>query len=951
VGVNSGATLGPPRSRRIRGLPWAFAASERVRSLGAVLLGRGLEEARIDRALADARRGVSSTLVLTGDPGIGKTALLRYALTQAAGMRVVGARGVEFEADIPFAGLHELLRPALGLLDGIPSPAASSLRTALGLAGGGEGDRLLIGAATLDLLTTWAETPLLVLVDDAHWLDRASAETIGFAARRLLADPVAFLVAIREEEPSPLREAGLEELRLGGLDPASAAALLRRSVAAPLDDEAAGRILELTAGNPLALIEIAREAHRFGSFAVHQPAPVPVTTTVERAYLRRAGSLSPDARRVLLLAAASGQPSIELLAAAAHELGLPHSAVAEVEAANALVTVRERALRFVHPLAGAAIYHAASPADRRDAHRVLAVVMAAPESADRRAWHLAAAATGTNEEAAEALEGVGTRARELSGFAAARSAFAESARLSPDPAARRRRLLAAAESAWMAAQTDRALTHLEEVRRGLADPGLSTEADALAGRIAFDTGSAEDGFSLIRRAASEMVGSERLRAIQLLAGASLSGLASGRLMDMLETAAQALELVGPDDPPAAGIAAHTAYGCAAVLAAVADAGPRHLRAAAALFPQVDLGGDPLLILCAASVGLFLREAEAGRELLERADAAARAHAPAAALPLVLFYLARDLATTDQWAAARATYEEAARLASDTDQHSWLTGSLSGLAQLDALEGRTADLRLHAVEAEALTDRYHLDFFRAWTLTAHALHELGEGRARQALAHLTALDELHRRWGNRDPDVDPAPDIAEAAMRLGDPQVATAAAERFHPAATAKGQPFALARAERALAIVASDSHFEQHFQAALEHHARTRDSFEAARTRLSYGERLRRARRRREAREQLAAAFEEFSRLGATPWTRRALAEMGATAEHAGRSDPASRHRLTPQEMQVALALAEGMTTREAAAKLYLSPKTVEYHLRNVYDKLEIRTREELRPVMRTGSG
>ena len=942
--------LEAPRPNRIRGPPWAFPDSQHVRSLGAVLLGRGPEQARIDCALADARREVSSTLVLTGDPGIGKTALLRYALTQAGGMRVLGARGVEFEADIPFAGLHELLRPALSLLDRIPAAAAAALRAALGLESGGAGDRLLIGAATLDLLTTWAETPLLVLVDDAHWLDRASAEAIGFAARRLLADPIALLVAMRDEEPSPLREAGLEQLPLGALDPATAADLLRRSAPEPLDEEVAGRILDLTAGNPLALIEIAGEAHRLGPSAAHQPVPVSVTTTVERAYLRRAGSLSPGARRVLLLAAASGQPSVELLAAAAHELGLPRSAVAEAEAANALVTVRERALRFVHPLAGAAVYHAASPAERRDVHRVLAAVMAAPESADRRAWHLAAAATGANEEVAEALEAVGTRARGLSGFAAARSAFEESARLSLDPAARRRRLLVAAESAWLGAQTGRALTLLEEVRRGLTDTSLSTEADAVAGRIAFDTGAAEKGFRLIRQAASEMVGSERLRAIQLLAGASLSGVASGRLMDILETGAQALELLGPDDPPEAGIAAHTAYGCAAVLAAEGDAGPRHLRIAAALFGDVDMNSDPLLMLCAASVGLFLREAEAGRELLKRADAEARAHAPAAALPPVLFYLARDLATTDRWAAARANYEEAARLARETNQHTWLTAPLAGLAQLDALEGRTADLGLHASEAETLADRYHLDFFRAWTVTARALDALGQGRTRVALTHLTALGELHRRLGIRDPDVNPAPDIAEAAMRLGDADAATAAAERFYPTAVAKGQPFALARAERAVAIIASDSDYEHHYAAALEHHAHTRDSFETARTRLSYGERLRRARRRREARQQLAAALEEFSRLVATPWTQRTLAEMGATAEHAGRGDPAIRHRLTPQEMQIALALSEGMTTRETAAKLYISPKTVEYHLRNVYDKLEIRSREELRSVMGKGS-
>ncbi|HYA00417.1 MAG TPA: LuxR family transcriptional regulator [Candidatus Binatia bacterium] len=911
-----------------------------------MLLGRGPELARIDRAVADAQRGVSSVLLLRGEPGIGKTALLQHALTQGAGMRVLSARGVEFEADVPFAGLHELLRPALGLLDRIPTPAAESLRAALGLGGPGEGDRLLIGAATLELLTLGAETPLIVLVDDAHWLDRASAEAIGFTARRLLADPVALLVAIREGEPSPLLGAGFEEMRLGGLDRTSAAELLRLSAPNPLGDEVAARILAASAGNPLALVEMAAEADRFESSAAPQPLPVPVATTVERAYLRRADGLSAAARNVLLLSAASGEPSMDLLARAAEELGLPSGAVVEAEAASALVEVRGRAFRFVHPLAAAAIYHAATPAEQRQAHRALATVMTAPELADRRAWHLAAASAGSDEEAAAAVEAAGERARELTGYAASRAAFEEAARLSPTPADRHRRLLAAAESAWLAAQTDRAATLLDEVRSGSMDSRLLTEADALAGRIALDAGAAESGFRLIRQAASELVESERLRAIQLLAGASLSGLGSGRLADMLATASQALELLAPDDPAAAGIAAHTAYGCAAVLGAEGDAGPRHLRAAAELFSDVDLAAEPLLILCAASVGVFLREAETGRALLEQAHAQARSRAPAAVLPPVLCYLARDLATTDQWAAARANYEEAARLARETDQHSWLAAPLAGLAQLDALEGLAADMRLHAAEARSLAERFHLDFFHAWAVSAIAMAELSEGRTREALSHLTTVSQAHRRLGILDPDVDPAPEIAEVAMRLGDREAATVAAERYHPAAVAKGQPFALARAERALGIVASDLDFEQHYQAALHHHARTRDSFETARTWLSYGERLRRARRRREARLQLSAALETFTRLGATPWTRRTLAEMGAVGAQGSRGDPAIRHRLTPQEVQIALALAEGMTTREAAAKLYLSPKTVEYHLRNVYDKLEIRSRDELRLVV-----
>jgi AAA ATPase-like protein len=258
-----------------------------------MLLGRGPEVDRIDRALAGARQGRSSALVIRGEPGIGKTALLRYAAAEAIEMRVLSARGVEFEVDVPFAGLHQLLLPALPALDRLAPAGAGALRSALGLGQRVDGDRLLIGAATLALLTAWAETPLLVLIDDAHWLDRASAETIGFAARRLLADQVALLIAIRDGEPSPLLEAGLEEMALSGLDPASATALLRSAAGGPLAVEVARRLVDATAGNPLALVEMASEVDRVDAVAGHALLPVPIATSVERAYLRRAVESQP----------------------------------------------------------------------------------------------------------------------------------------------------------------------------------------------------------------------------------------------------------------------------------------------------------------------------------------------------------------------------------------------------------------------------------------------------------------------------------------------------------------------------------------------------------------------------------------------------------------------------------------------------------------------------------
>src|SRR2546428_395259 len=392
-----------------------------------MLLGREPELIAIDQALAAARLGTSSRLLIRGEPGIGKTALLEHAVSEAGSMRVLAARGVEFEADVPFAGLHELLHPTLALLDRLPKRLAAAWRSSLGLGPRIEADRLIIGAAALRLISAYAEDrPLLITVDDAQWLDRASAEAIGFAARRLFADPVSILIAIRDEEESPLLAAGLPELRLSGLDHASATALLEQAAPGQVSSERADWMLNATGGNPLALLELGRESPHV-STSPHDT--LPIATSVERAYLRRADGLSESARRVLLVVAASGTPELRLVQAAAAALGLSPSDVEEAEAARGLVNQRSQRIEFVHPLARAAIYHSASPADRRAAHKALANVMSGADDVDRRAWHLAAAASGWDAAAATALEGAAQRARESTGYAAAASAWTESARL------------------------------------------------------------------------------------------------------------------------------------------------------------------------------------------------------------------------------------------------------------------------------------------------------------------------------------------------------------------------------------------------------------------------------------------------------------------------------------------------------------------------------------------
>ena len=910
-----------------------------------MLLGRERELEAIDQALAAARLGKSSRLLIRGEPGIGKTALLEHAVRRAGAMRVLAARGVEFEADVPFAGLHDLLHPTLGLLDRLPPIHAAALRSSLGLGPRIESDRLIIGGAVLGLVSTYAEeAPLLITVDDAQWLDRASAEAIGFATRRLFADPVAIFIALRESEESPLLGAGLSELSLGGLDAVSATALLESAAAGQVTPDLARRMLDATGGNPLALLEFARDTAR-SSGSPHDE--LPIATSVERAYLRRAEGLSDDARHVLLVMAASGSPEVGLVQRAATELGLAPADVERAEAARGLVVERGGNVEFVHPLARAAIYHSASPSDRRAAHRALAKVMTDPDDADRRAWHLAAAASGWDAAAATALEDAARRARKSTGYAAAASAWKESARLTEPVELRAARLFNAAESAWLGGRAEEAVESLGAARKLAHGLELRVDIDSLSGHIAMRRGAMADGLSLLVSAAEAIEPVDRPKAIRILGDASVSSMGAGHPADIQAIARKGLDLLRPDDPPELAIFAHVPYAAAAVIAGRGSDGPMHLHESLALFQQVPRNSaDPLLLMCAAITGLFLRDAEAGRDLVERALTVAREQAPTAALPGMLFLLGRDAAASDRWQLARAQYEESERVAHETTQIGWVAGSLAGLAWLSALEGRADECRSRAAEAIDLSDQYGLGFYRAWAMIALGQLELGIGRAEPALGHLAACLEFLTSVAINDPDLSPAPDIVDALVRLGRLAEAREVARRYEPAAVVKGLPFALARAARARALVAADDAYAEEYETALHHHDATPDVFERARTQLYYGERLRRSRRRVDARKQLRAALKAFDELGAAPWSERAMTELQASGETARVRDESHRRQLTPQELQVALTLAEGMTTREAAARLYLSPKTVEYHLRHVYDKLEIRSRDELRSAL-----
>ena len=909
-----------------------------------MLLGRDAERAAIERLLADARVGTSGVLIVSGEAGIGKSALLAHAVAHAGDMLVLTARGVEGEASIPFAGLLELLRPVTEHIDALPAPQAGAIRAALALGPGVSGERLVIGAATLGILAAAADArPLCVLVDDAQWLDQPSAEAVLFAARRLLADPVAIIVGVRDAGASAFGAAGLPSLELTGLDLGASEALLARERAGAVPPGGAERLFRATGGNPLALIELAGEAESVAASLV--AGPLPIATTVERAFAGRIALLSEGARRSLLVVAASSTADLGVIAQAGRLLDVDVGALHEAEAAG-LVDVSDGRIEFRHPLVRSAIHSAADPAERRAAHGALAHTLSEERHADERAWHLGAAAFGPDEAAAGALARAAGRARDRGAYAAAALTAERAARLSAGEEARGRLLLEAASNAWVAGQGEHAVALLDEAGQLALEGGVAIGIAHLRGHVALARGDAMHARAVFRDAAERAKGDPR-RAALLWAEASYASFYAGRMEPMLEDAraacAACATLPAEDAGGVEACTAQLALGMALVFCGAGDEGPGALRAAIAMPGYAALlDGPPLMWRWALDAPLFLREARTARGAFERAITAARERGAAGALAPLLYLLARDAATTDRWPEARARYHQSAELAHDTGQQGEECAALSGLAWLEAREGREESCRRHAAEALELAQRYGRGLYEAWALAALGDLELASGRPADAVDRLTDMSAALERLGIADVDLSPAPELAEALVHCGRGEEAAGIAAAYRRQAAAKGQPWALARAARAEGLVAGDDAFAAWFEQALRWHEATPDTFERARSELAYGERLRRVRRRGEARAHLRAAHAAFEHLGAEPWAERARLELAASGETARRRDPSTLDDLTPRELQIALDLAGGLTTREAAAKLYLSPKTIEYHLRSIYRKLAIASRAEL---------
>jgi len=545
-----------------------------------MLIGRGSELARIGQLLAEARLGTSGVLVIAGEPGVGKTALLRHAVEEARGMTVLQAKGVESEAELPFAGLYALLRPAFDRLDALPPRQAAALKGALGLSPGVESDRFLIGAATLSLLASLAEhAPVLLVIDDAQWIDESSLSAVLFAARRLFADALALVIATR-----PGTAIELPTIDLRGLDPASAALVLERQAGGPLAPGTAERIYEATLGNPLALVELA------GTDPAELTLP---ETTAEHAFASRIAKLPDAARRLLALAAAEDLGELAVLDRAAAHLGLELGDLAPAERAG-LVSVDVDRLGFCHPLARSAAYRSTSSDERRAAHGALA---SADPDPDRQAWHAAGAALGPDDETAQALEDAGRRARSRGAYTAAASSFERAARLTPDDAERARRLYAAADAAWLAGHTERAQQRLEEALELTDDPALRSEIDQLRGHAELRAGRVMVAHDILLDAAEQ---AEPDSAVVMLAEATEACLLAPEPGPMLRAARRAWEAQTPLSGDRARFFAAVALGMALTYTGSGEEGAELLHEANKVLERSDaLKADPHVLTAAA----------------------------------------------------------------------------------------------------------------------------------------------------------------------------------------------------------------------------------------------------------------------------------------------------------------------------------------------------------------
>lgn len=871
---------------------------------------------------------------------MGKSALCGWAVAQAREMRVLVARGVQSEADLPYAGLSELFADQRDLSELLPGPQVRAMQAVLARGHGPPVDRFAIGAAVLSLLAAGNEcNSTLVVVDDGQWLDASSADALLFAARRMRWEGVALLVATRPGGAFDRERTDLSHLTIGALDPPSARTLLV-ATHGELPAEVVSTLVDGTHGNPLALVEVPRmlsDAQLAGEEPIDEPLPTGVSLT--RAFLGQLADLTASTRRALLVAAASGIERVQPVLDALGVLGLNAGELDAAEEARVVAIVGER-FEFRHPLLRSAIYHGASGPERRAAHAALARAT----SGEPQAWHLAQATVGEDETVAARLETVAVEARRRGALSAAAAALERAARLSEDHDARVRRLTQAARDAYITGRVDGAMCMLDRALDQSPNGVQRADVQHVRGRILMFQGHANAAFQVLCDAADLVRDTDASRATAMLAEACLACVSSGDIETALATARKAARL---GDHAEEGVRAFAASKLANSLTLSGE------RAAAVTMLDSVLpalrGANPLsdageLITSAARCYSWLERYDVATELLDRLIASARKASAPASLPWPLACRAEVDVRTGRWAIARAYAEEAVCLGHELGQSAIVPFGINWLALLRAAAGDEHGCRQYAAQAQRLVELHNFEPARAYIKSTLGLLELGLGRAAPAIDHLETVREIAERRGLREPSVVHwQPDLIEAYVRSGQFDAAEDVLAVFDEQARATGGRWAVGTAARCRGLLADDREADCSFLEALEKLAELPAPFEVARTQLCWGERLRRRGMRTHARTALRAAIETFEHLGASAWAARAWSEHGATgAKPKRRRDDRARDELTPQELQVALIVASGASNREAASALFLSTKTIEFHLAHIYRKLGVRTRAQL---------
>ncbi|HEX8120575.1 MAG TPA: AAA family ATPase [Solirubrobacteraceae bacterium] len=917
-----------------------------------MLIGREAECERLESLIAAARDGSGGALLLHGDAGIGKTALLGFARerAEAEGLRLLGARGLETESDLPYTGLYDLLAPLLErsaagpadamavLRERLPSAQANALGQALALGPEGTPARFAVPAAVLGLLASAAEEgPLLCVVDDVQWVDAPSVEALAFAARRLRGDGIAILFAQRERAGRALDPAGFDALRVAPLDDAAAGSLLRGVHGQALAGTVAAELVQASGGNPLALVELSR-ALAPEQLAGRAPLPpvLPEALTVEAAFEAELADLPDETRRALAVtAAADAGEDAAVLGRALALSGIPPWVLDPAESAN-VIQVRGTRIDFRHPLMRAAAYHAAKPPERRAAHRALADAHA--EGAPQRAWHLAAAAVGTDEEAAAVLEQAAADARTRGGFASAARAETRAAELSVEGAETARHLLAAARDFVAAGDPEQAAARAEQGLELAGDAATRADLAWVLGHVWLRLGRAEDAVALLRDAAAEIEATDRGRASMLLLEATVAQLPVGDA-DAVVAAGERARAVGEGNPLVESLA-DVIVGQSLIAGGRCAEGARILATTEPFLRSLDPVHVPSDISAIAANGfLWVDRLDVAEALLAPVIESARDLGALARLAYPLNVQSVLEFRRGGWVEAVAHAEESLRAGVDTGQDALGALGSAFAAQLYAHRGLRRESIETATEAVALCERTRSHGFVTFAHFALGTAHLVAGDPEAAAAALERAREWAQRLGTFGAGwAGWQPELVEAYVALGRTDDARRELARLLADNPGEQPPTVRVLLDRSRALVEED---DAALEAALDHP--TPSPFERARTELMLGERLRRRRDDRlEARRRLRSALDTFERLGAGPWATRAREELRASGVVSTSGELAVVDVLTPHELQVALVVARGATNKEAAAQLFLSPKTVEHHLGAVYRKLDIRSRTDL---------